>query len=322
MIKLNKPLIAVFALAFFIITYLYFFDKGSKAVFSIEPYQTGSQIAKNLKEKDIIASELWFRALLKATGNASNLKVGKYTLNKNISSEEALWVLLNQNGDEVFKLTIVEGYRVEEIAEQLSKYNITDPYEFLRLVKERDLEGYLFPSTYNFVENMVPQRVIDIMMSEFKNQTDKLLSDFVCPENLSQKDLITLASIVEREAVNDEERPKIAKVYLNRLEIGKRLQADPTVQYALGYNVRQDKYWKKNITLRDLTIKSPYNTYRNTGLPPGPICNPGVKSIEAVLNPEPNFRALYFVADIDGNHIFSETYHQHLKNIKKIRKGR
>lgn len=320
--KNKKILLIVFASVVFIILYVYFLDRGQKVVFSIEPYQTGSQIAKNLKEKDIIASELWFRALLKATGNASNLKVGKYTLNKNISSEEALWILLNQNGDEVFKLTIIEGYRAEEIAEQLSKYNITDAHEFLRLVKEQNLEGYLFPSTYNFVENMTPQRVINIMTLEFDNQTKNLLTDFVCPQDLSKEDLIALASIVEREAVNDQERPKIAKVYLNRLEIGKRLQADPTVQYALGYNIRQDKYWKKNITLRDLTIKSPYNTYRNTGLPPGPICNPGVKSIEAVLNPEPNFRALYFVADIDGSHIFSETYHQHLKNIKKIRKNR
>ncbi len=320
--KSKKIIAIVFISIFFVISYLYFFDKGPKAVFSIKPHQTGSQIAKNLKQKDIIASELWFRALLKATGNANNLKVGKYILNKNISSEEALWILLNQNGDEVFKLTLLEGYRAEEIAEQLSKYNITDAHEFLRIVKEQNLEGYLFPSTYNFVENMTPQRVIDIMMSEFENKTGKFLTNFICPQNLSKRDVITLASIVEREAVNDEERPKIASVYLNRLEIGKRLQADPTVQYALGYSVRQDKYWKKNITLRDLTVKSPYNTYRNTGLPPGPICNPGVKSIQAVLNPEPNFRALYFVADIDGSHIFSETYHQHLKNIKKIKKNR
>ncbi|MBT3393342.1 MAG: endolytic transglycosylase MltG [Elusimicrobiaceae bacterium] len=322
MSKYFKVLSVSFTLVFLLIIYFYFIDSGSKAVFQVEPNQTGTQIAKNLKEKGIIDSELWFRAILKATGNAKNLKAGKYTLNKNISSEEALWVLLNQNGDEVFKITLLEGYRAEEIAEQLSKYNITDPHEFLRLVKQQNLEGKLFPSTYNFLEQMQPQKVIDMMMTEFNNQTNKLLDSAMCPLGLSKEEVITLASIVEREAVHDEERAKIASVYLNRLEIGKRLQADPTVQYALGYNVRQDKYWKKNVNFRDLTIKSPYNTYRNKGLPPSPICNPGYKSIKAVLQPEPNFRALYFVADIDGSHVFSETYHQHLKNIKQIKKNK
>ena len=137
---------------------------------------------------------------------------------------------------------------------------------------------------------------------------------------LSEQEIITLASIVEREAVLDEERPKIAAVYLNRLKIGKRLEADPTVQYALGYSEKEQRHWKKGLTYADLKYDSPYNTYRYAGLPPAPIASPGLNSVKAVLNPEPDFDALYFVANKDsGRHIFSKTYHQHLQTIKIIK---
>ena len=124
---------------------------------------------------------------------------------------------------------------------------------------------------------------------------------------------------MEREAVINDERPKIAAVYLNRLKIGKRLEADPTVQYALGYNEKEQRHWKKGLTYSDLKYDSPYNTYRYAGLPPAPIASPGLNSVKAVLKPEPDFEALYFVADNTGRHIFSKTYHQHLQTIKAIR---
>jgi UPF0755 protein len=128
-----------------------------------------------------------------------------------------------------------------------------------------------------------------------------------------------LASIVEREAVLADEKPKIAAVYLNRFEIGKRLEADPTVQYALGYDLGSNRYWKKRLLFKDLKIDSPYNTYRRSGLPPGPICNPSAASVQAVLRPTPNFNALYFVADSGGRHVFARHYDEHQRNIKRIR---
>ena len=124
---------------------------------------------------------------------------------------------------------------------------------------------------------------------------------------------------MEREAIHHDERPKIAAVYLNRYKIGKRLEADPTVQYALGFNTRENRYWKKGLTYKDLKVNSPYNTYRNAGLPPGPICNPSYESVLGVLQPTPNFNNLYFVADNTSRHVFSPTFDEHKRNIRRIR---
>jgi len=179
------------------------------------------------------------------------------------------------------------------------------------------LEGKLFPSTYLFADNTPAQKVIDEMLREYKKNIGPLLKKY--RTDLTERQVLTLASIVEREAVVHDERPKIAAVYLNRFRMGKRLEADPTVQYALGFALKENRYWKKGLTYKDLKINSPYNTYRNAGLPPGPICNPGAKSVEAVLNPQPNFNALYFVADNTGRHAFSHTFHEHKQHIKRIR---
>ena len=155
------------------------------------------------------------------------------------------------------------------------------------------------------------------MLKEYKKHIAPLFKQY--KTNLTERQVLTLASIVEREAVVHDERPKIAAVYVNRFELGKRLEADPTVQYALGFNEREQRHWKKGLTYRDLKVDSPYNTYRNAGLPPGPICSPSEASVRAVLNPQPDFDALYFVADNTGGHVFSRTFHEHKKNIKRIR---
>ena len=165
---------------------------------------------------------------------------------------------------------------------------------------------------------MTPTEVVDAMLAQYNSKVKPLFSQY--KTNLTEKEVLTVASIVEREAIFHDERPKIAAVYLNRLKIGKRLEADPTVQYALGFNFRENRYWKKGLTYRDLRNKSPYNTYRYNGLPPGPICNPSYESVKAVLNPEPDFDALYFVADNTGRHDFSRTYNEHLIKKNKYRR--
>ena len=167
---------------------------------------------------------------------------------------------------------------------------------------------------------MPPLDILSIMYQEYEKNILPIINSEENKTGLSEKEIITLASIVEREAVFNDERPKIAAVYLNRLKIGKRLEADPTVQYALGYCEQEQRHWKKGLTTRvDLKYDSPYNTYKYAGLPPGPIASPSVNSVKAVLNPTPDFEALYFVADNTGHHIFSTTYHQHLQTIKEIR---
>lgn len=295
----------------------YFFSKGPLVVVKIEPGQSGSSVAQMLKEKGIIRSELFFKILLRLTSSARDLKAGRFDLRENTSAFEVINCIKSGKCTHYEKVTFLEGWRSEEIAEVLAEKGITDARAFLDIVRKNDLEGYLFPSTYLFAENTPAQKVVNEMLAQYKKNIAPLFKKY--KTNLTEKQVLTVASIVEREAIVHDERPKIAAVYLNRYRIGKRLEADPTVQYALGFNLKENRYWKKGLTYRDLKISSPYNTYRNAGLPPGPICNPSRESVLGVLNPEPDFDALYFVADSGGRHVFSKTFDEHRRHIKRIR---
>ena len=296
---------------------MFSWDKGELITFTIRPGQSGAEVAQELKEAGVIKNPLAFRILLRLTSSAKDLKAGKFDLRKNTPSFEVINCIKSGRCTHYERLTVLEGWRSEEIAEALSEKGITDGNEFLSIVRERDLEGKLYPSTYLFSENTPAQKVVAEMTAQYEQRILPLFLKY--PSKLSEKEILTLASIVEREAIHHDERPKIAAVYLNRLKIGKRLEADPTVQYALGFNTKENRYWKKGLTYKDLKTKSPYNTYRNAGLPPGPICNPSYESILGVLNPEPNFDNLYFVADNTGRHVFSPTFDQHKRNIRRIR---
>jgi len=298
-------------------TKVYFFSKGPLTVVKIEPGQSGNSVAKMLKKKGVIRSEVLFKIILKLTSSARDLKAGRFDLRKNTSAFEVINCIKSGRCTHYEKATFLEGWRSEEIAEELGARGITNPHEFLDIVRTEQLEGYLFPSTYLFSENMPPRKVINEMLGQYKRKIAPLFKKY--PTDLTEKQVLTVASIVEREAVVHDERPKIAAVYLNRFRIGKRLEADPTVQYALGFNLKENRYWKKGLTYKDLKVKSPYNTYRNAGLPPGPICNPSYESVLGVLQPEPNFENLYFVAESGGRHVFSKTFNEHRKNIRRIR---
>lgn len=297
---------------------MHYFSTGEELVFEIKPGQTASEVAQNLKDEGVIKSCTWFKLILKLSSSAKDLKAGKYDLRKNMPSESVLNCIKSGKCLHLTKLTIPEGWRSEEIAEALATNNITNAQAFLDIVRKRDLEGQLFPSTYHFSENTPAWAVVDAMVAQYNKIIKPLFSQY--KTDLSEKEVLTVASIVEREAIFHDERPKIAAVYLNRLKIGKRLEADPTVQYALGFNFRENRYWKKGLTYKDLRNPSPYNTYRYNGLPPGPIANPSYESVKAVLNPEPDFDALYFVADNTGRHDFSRTYNEHLIKKNKYRR--
>ena len=297
---------------------VHYFSKGTPVLFEIKPGQTAGQVAYQLKEKGIIKSTAWFKLMLRLSASAKDLKAGKYDLRTNMPGESVSNCINSGTCLHLSKFTTLEGWRSEEIAELLGQENITDPHAFLEIVRKRQLEGYLFPSTYHFSENTPAWAVIDAMVNQYNSRIKPLFKQF--KTDLSEKEVLTVASIVEREAIFHDERPKIAAVYLNRLKIGKRLEADPTVQYAVGFNFRENRYWKKGLTYKDLRHPSPYNTYRHNGLPPGPIANPSYESVKAVLNPEPNFEAIYFVADNTGRHDFSKTYNEHILKKNKYRK--
>ena len=308
-------LIALIAIVLFI--KLHYFREGTALVFEIRPGQTVSQIAQNLKDKGVIKSVTWFKIVVRLSSTDRDLKAGKYDLKTHMPSESVLNCIKSGFCLHLTRLTTLEGWRSEEIAEMLAENDITNPQAFLDIVRKRDLEGKLFPSTYYFSENTPAWAVVDKMINEYNKRIKPLFNQY--PTQMTEKEVLTLASIVEREAIYHSERPKIAAVYLNRLKIGKRLEADPTVQYALGFNFNENRYWKKGLTYTDLKYPSPYNTYRNTGLPPGPIANPSYESVKAVLNPEPNFNAIYFVADNTGHHDFSRTYDEHLNKKNKYK---
>lgn len=297
---------------------LHFFSKGTPLVFEITPGQTVSQVAQHLKDKKVIKSRTWFKIMARLSSSERDLKAGKYDLRTNMPSESVLNCIKSSSCLHLTKLTTLEGWRSEEIAEMLAANNITNPQAFLDIVRKRELEGKLFPSTYYFAENTPAWAVVDAMINQYNKRIKPLLKEYKGP--LSEKEILTVASIVEREAIYHDERPKIAAVYLNRVKIGKRLEADPTVQYALGFNFRENRYWKKGLTYKDLRDPSPYNTYRYNGLPPGPIANPSYESVQAVISPEPNFEAIYFVADNTGRHDFSNTYSQHIMKKNKYKK--
>lgn len=294
---------------------LYYFWPGDPVKVSIPEGAGAGKVAAELHQRGVIISPLWFKALVKLTGTGKRLMPGEYTLRSGMSAEEALWKLTNSTYVSSIRVVIPEGWRMEQIAERLGANGITSPEKFLELAREQKLEGYLFPSTYYLKKNMPPQEVINLLKSEFDRQILPLFSKGF-PEKLDARKVVIIASIVEREAMDDSERPLIAAVYINRYRIRMPLEADPTTQYALGYG-QSYGWWKKALTYKDLKFKSPYNTYAVGGLPPGPICNPGLSSIAGTMAPA-NLDALYFVSDRKGKHIFNSSFKEHLKAKKRV----
>lgn len=253
-----------------------------------------------------------------------NIKPGRYTIPPGMSNFQFLYYLHTRPQDEV-RITLPEGLDLREIARILSRNLDFDSTRFMAAASDsrllakhhilaKNAEGYLLPGTYDFFWAATPEKAAEFLIGRFRHLYTDSLKAVANSQGLSETGLLTLASIVEAETPLDAEKPIVASVYLNRLKQNMRLQADPTVQYALGGAARRLYY-------KNLVIDSPYNTYRHNGLPPGPICNPGRASILAVLN-HAESRFLYFVATGSGGHYFAETLAEHNKNIKKYRVAR
>jgi len=298
-------------------------------VFTINPGETAATIAPRLQREGLVADSQLFLYLVRYRGVDAQLEAGEYELRPNMTMEEIIETLQHGRLREV-SVTIPEGKRAEEVAALLEERGLVDGQAFMTLVRDgasgydfltdrpadapASLEGFLFPETYRIPIDYDAAQILDLMLVTFGERFSPEMRQAAGERGLSIHEVVTLASIVEREAVVAEERPIIASVYLNRLEQGMYLQSDPTVQYALGYQEDAAQWWKIPMSLEeDVPVDSPYNTYMYPGLPPGPICSPGLASMQAVLEPA-DTTYLFFFSKFDGSHAFAETYEEHLRN--------
>lgn len=285
---------------------------GAPVTVAVPAGLSAAETAALLRSHGVIRFPLFLRAWAKVTGGDRRIKPGTYRLRRGMAFFQVL-ALLEAGGDEGVKVLIPEGFSARQIAERLEASGVCRANDFRRHVQAQRLEGYLFPTTYYFEPGEGAAKAAARMRLEFQRRVESAYVSAQPKPRLTLHQLVTLASIVEREAVLSREKPMIAAVYLNRMAKRMRLEADPTVQYALGN-------WKRGLTSADLRVPSAYNTYVHYGLPPGPICSPGVESFLAALRPAPT-SALYFVADNSGGHVFSDTHDEHLKAKQSFKKG-
>jgi UPF0755 protein len=301
--------------------------------FAVRDGDSASLVAERLEAEGLIEHALVFRLMAEMEDATARLTAGEYELSPSMRPSEILEKLVEGETIPDESVTIPEGWRVEEVAERLAERRIGSVERFLELVRDyrppggaaaarpydASLEGYLFPNTYSFTKWTTMEEMVERMVREFEVQFTSEMRSKAAARGMSIHEIVTLASIIEREAVVPTERPLMAGVFYNRLEMGMMLQTDPTVQYALASSdplaLEEFGWWKQALSFADLEIESPYNTYRNTGLPPGPICNPGLDSLLAAVEPATT-AYLYFVARPDGSHAFSTTLEEHNENVR------
>lgn len=289
------------------------------------PYGSGMRrVASILKQRGLLRDATAFRIWAKLTGGEDEIKAGSYLLDPGMSAPRILGVLTDGR-EMTVRVTIPEGSTAAEIAAIMDRHGLSEARTFLELTKDPafvrevvpeagdSLEGFLFPDTYFFSRTAGAEGAIRMMTARFQQVFTPEMRQRAKEMRRSLREIVTMASIVEEEAMRAEDRPRVAGVFYNRLRIGMPLQSCATVQYALGER-------KERLLFEDLQVSSPYNTYIRYGLPPGPIGNPGLASLRAALYPEQT-NYLYFVAKPDGSHVFSATYREHLRAQKEISRG-
>lgn len=284
-------------------------DETSK-IFTIAQGENIRQVANRLENEKLIRDSLAFFILVKLERVEKNIQAGDFRISPSMTSQKIIEEL--QHGTLDVWVTIPEGWRSEEVALELAQKLGIPEQQFLKYAQE----GYMFPDTYLFPKNATASNAAQIMLDNFSKKIDINLREEMINKNLDMDRVLTIASLVEREAKFAEDRPKVASVIYNRLNQGMKLDIDATVQYALGYQPETKIWWKKDLTLDDLKIQSLYNTYISNGLPPGPIANPGLSSIQAAINPDQT-NYLYYVSDKEGKIHPAETFEQHQQNIQR-----
>jgi UPF0755 protein len=301
---------------------------GAEVSLTINSGESVPSIIGKLWEAGLINNPGVFRSYLQYTGLDTSMKAGEYQLSPRMTAIEIAQAIQSSVSAEI-TLAILPGWRVEEIANSLQGAGFSISVdEFLQAVRSRpegysfstcltndSLEGFLFPGSYTVPRQTSLAELLPMILTNFETQVSPELRSGFQTQGLDLCQAVALASMVQREAVLEDEMPLIASVFYNRLNAGAVLASDPTVQYALGYNSDQATWWTNPLSAQDLQVDSPYNTYLHQSLPPGPIANPGLEALRAVAFPAqtPYF---YFRAACDGSgrHLFAETYEEHLAN--------
>lgn len=328
---LISALLAFFLCAFVVLYMGYFLISPAgvdekEEVFIVKKGSGLRAVATELEERGLIRSRHLFMVWAILKGGTRNIKAGEYSLSQSLPPVRMFHILAS-GAVKTYPVTIPEGLTAEQIAEILAKKNLIDKGEFISLVRDKtlvasyhidgpSLEGYLYPDTYLISRDMGAKGLIDLMVNRFWHVYNSLIRDQKSSAGgLSElREVVTLASIVEKETGLAEERPIIASVFLNRLKKRMRLESDPTVIYGL-------EDFDGNLKRGDLRTPSPYNTYIHHGLPPGPIANPGREALSAVIDPVKT-GYLYFVSKNDGSHYFSTTLKEHNRAVARYQKRR
>lgn len=304
-------------------------DSKNAIIVDIPEGSSVKKIASILKENNLIRSSKVFVINVKNEDKSDKIKAGKYKFSQSMDNSQIIEKLIKgQVYQDGIKVTIPEGSISTEIVNKLVKKGLgtrenyvklfRDPksfaskYKFLKDKRIKTLEGFMYPETYFFKKGSSEEDVLDKMLSEFEKNYNSKVKQYVDNNKLNFYDTVIMASIVEKEAVNDGDRGIIAGVFYNRLNKKMRLQSDAALQYGLPKR-------KSRVLYKDLKVDSPYNLYLNDGLPPTPVCNPGIKSLLAAANPEKT-EYLYFVTGLDGKNYFSKTFEEHKVHADKYRK--
>lgn len=286
-------------------------DKNDKtqSIFVVDKGAGVREIANKLKKENLIRDPVVFFLLVKKEGIDGKIQAGDFRLSPSMSALEIAENLTHGTLD--VWVTIPEGKRAEEIADILKTKLLT--YQTSWPISLAKYEGYLFPDTYLIPKNADIDLIINIMKNNFEKQYAQVEAT---KSSFTKNEIVTIASLIEREAKHSKDRPLVASVITNRLNIGMKLDIDATIQYALGYQITEKSWWKRELTKADIDFPSPYNTYRNPGLPPTPIANPGLASLQAAANPaKTNY--LYYISDKQGINHYAETLDEHNANIRK-----
>ena len=306
---------------------------ATPVAFTVQSEESAESVGERLEEQGIIRAGWYFELRMRLGSSDAELSPGEYELTPGMAVSEIIEEITTTGATGSVTVRFQEGWRTEQYAEQLVESGLIETEdEFLNAITEMqwdfdflaarpadaELEGYLSPDTYEFRADATPEEIIETLLETFETRVPPELQERADDLGLNFHNVITIASIIEREAVIAEERPTIASVFYNRLDENMPLQADPTVQYV----VAQPGNWWPEISQDDINQMAAHNTYQRPGIPPWPIANPGLASIEAALNPADTDH-LFFVATGDGSgaHRFAETYEEHQENIERARQG-
>jgi len=318
-------LVIILVLTFFVSDFIDtpFGPKNAKSVVLIKKGATPKKISRQLKEAELIRSDFPFYLAYSLFYYPAYLKAGEYEFHLPARPREIIHNLIKGN-ILLHLITIPEGLTFQEIEALLTekKYpyqgSLAEACQKIELMadldpKAKDLEGYLFPETYHFPRDVQAEEIVKTMVGQFRKTFVEKEIEAIQKSGLNLREIVILASLIEKETAVPEEKPLVSAVFHNRLKLGMKLDCDPTIIYALKLEKRYDG----NIRAKDKNLDSPYNTYLYRGLPPGPICNPGKDSLLAALNPS---RAdyLYFVARNDGTHVFNHSFEEHLRAVRKF----